>query len=221
MALLFGKALFVANCGDSHAIMATGTDTLESVPLSHDQTPYRKDERERCKAAGARVMSMDMLDGIVPMSDDWGDDDVELGEVVDTAGDPPRIWHPTEKYPGNAFTRSVGDALSEPMGVFATPEVSTFELDDRCEFLVVASDGIWEFLTNQAVVDAAAQFLDPAEACDHLVKRAYHTWLDNEVRTDDITCIVVHVFPEAGDGGRGRKRSTGARVGGKRSENNK
>ena len=100
-------------------------------------------------------------------------------------------------------------------------EVSTLELDDRCEFLVVASDGIWEFLTNQAVVDAAAQFLDPAEACDHLVKRAYHTWLDNEVRTDDITCIVVHVFPEAGDGGRGRKRSTGARVGGKRSENNK
>ena len=207
-----GSTIKVANIGDSRVVVARwdeGKGQLVAVALSRDQTPYRRDERERCKAAGARVMSMDMLDGIVPMSDDWGDDDVKLGEVVDTAGDPPRIWHPTEKYPGNAFTRSVGDALSEPMGVFGTPEISTYELDDCCEFLIVASDGIWEFLTNQAVVDAAAQFRDPVEACDHLVKQAYHAWLDNEVRTDDISCIVVHVFQEGAGGGRGRKRSTG------------
>jgi serine/threonine protein phosphatase PrpC len=46
-----GDKLFVANVGDSRAIIASKKDgKLVYSPLSNDQTPYRKDERERLKA---------------------------------------------------------------------------------------------------------------------------------------------------------------------------
>jgi hypothetical protein len=45
-----GDRLLVANVGDSRAIIASMVDgKLVYSPLSNDQTPYRKDERERLK----------------------------------------------------------------------------------------------------------------------------------------------------------------------------
>ena len=46
-----GDVLFVANVGDSRAIIARENDEgkLRSHALSVDQTPFRKDERERLK----------------------------------------------------------------------------------------------------------------------------------------------------------------------------
>ena len=75
-----GTKLNIANIGDSRAVLAT-IENGKLVPkaLSSDQTPYRKDERQRVRAAGARVCTMDQLDGLVPMNDDY---DVALGEEV-------------------------------------------------------------------------------------------------------------------------------------------
>jgi serine/threonine protein phosphatase PrpC len=47
-----GDRLLVANVGDSRAIIASMVDgKLVYSPLSNDQTPYRRDERERLKKA--------------------------------------------------------------------------------------------------------------------------------------------------------------------------
>ena len=48
--LQVGDRLLVANVGDSRAIIASNVNgKLVYSPLSNDQTPYRKDERERLK----------------------------------------------------------------------------------------------------------------------------------------------------------------------------
>ena len=187
-----GTTVKVANLGDSRAIVASRLKDkrLKAIALSQDQTPYRKDERERCKLTGARIMTMDQLEGLAPMHEDWG---VNLGEEIDDGGDPPRIWASDGKYPGTAFTRSIGDALAEQLGVYATPEILTFDLDSSHEFIVIASDGVWEFLTSQSVVDMVAQYDDPGEACRVVVHESYTLWLRHEVRTDDITMIVIHI----------------------------
>ena len=187
-----GTTVKVANLGDSRAVVAQRQPNgrLKSIALSQDQTPYRKDERERCKLEGARIMTMDQLEGLAPIHEDWG---VNLGEEIDDGGDPPRIWAKDGRYPGTAFTRSIGDSLAESLGVYATPEVLTLELDSSHEFIVLASDGVWEFITSQSVVDMVAKFKDPLKACQTVVSEAYTLWLRHEVRTDDITMIVIHI----------------------------
>jgi len=194
--------LEVANCGDSRAIVVQADDStaggggggkkraekLKASPLSIDQTPFRKDERERVKKYGCRVMTMDQLDGLEPIHENWG---TTLGEEIDESGDPPRIWARDGDYPGTAFTRSIGDAVSERLGVFAEPEMSSQPLTKHDRFIVVASDGVFEFLTSQAVADMVAKFDNPHDACQAVVAEAYQLWLQYEVRTDDITMICI------------------------------
>ena len=165
------------------------SESLIAIPLSEDQTPYRKDERDRLKKSGARVCSIDQMEGLEPMHENWGE--VDLGVDIDVEGDPPRVWLAEHDYPGCAFSRSLGDEVGEGVGVNAEPEFVTKDVTRGDEILVIASDGVFEFLTNQRVVDICAACSNPMEACERLLDRAYEEWLRYEIRTDDITCIVM------------------------------
>ncbi|KAL3789207.1 hypothetical protein HJC23_002792 [Cyclotella cryptica] len=157
---------------------------LVAIALSEDQTPYRKDERARLKNAGARVCTIDQMDGIEPMHENWGELDVDADVI-------PRVWCGDHNYPGTAFSRSLGDSVAEDVGVNAEPEILTKRVTKGDEILVIASDGIFEFLTNQRIIDICAQCVDPLHACSRLVEASYEKWLEQETRTDDITCIVL------------------------------
>lgn len=146
--LVRGRTIYVANSGDSRAVMAErrGKDIV-AVDLSIDQTPFRPDELERVKLCGARVLTLDQIEGLKnPDVQCW---DTEEGDD----GDPPRLWVPNGMYPGTAFTRSLGDSIAETIGVVANPEIVVLELTANNPFFVLASDGVFEFLSSQAVVD--------------------------------------------------------------------
>lgn len=212
------KRITVCNVGDSRAVLGQrvrrrktslfNSDddmmyTYRALPLSRDQTPYRRDERKRIRATGARIMSLDQIEGLEPINDDeddmnsqWSDDgELELGEEIDEGGDPPRVWSPHGDYPGTAFTRSLGDSIAEELGVSAEPEMVTRELSPDDEIVVLASDGVFEFLTNQSVIDICAKFKDPLAACRAVVAESYELWLQYELRTDDITMICLFIEP--------------------------
>lgn len=186
--LVRGRTIYIANSGDSRAVIAEkrGKDIV-AVDLSIDQTPFRVDELERVKLCGARVLTLDQIEGLKnPDVQCWG---TEEGDD----GDPPRLWVPNGMYPGTAFTRSIGDSIAETIGVVATPEIVVLELTPNHSFFVIASDGVFEFLSSQTVVDMVAKFKDPRDACAAIVAESYRLWLQYETRTDDITIIVVHI----------------------------
>ena len=200
----------ISNVGDSRAILGKRVKqnehedeeltpfedgaTYRAIPLSKDQTPYRKSERKRIFETGARILSLDQIEGLAPVINyDDDESDLELGEELDEGGDPPRVWHPTMDYPGTAFSRSLGDALAENLGVIAEPEIVTRELEKGDEIIVLASDGVFEFLTNQSVIDICTKFDCPLEACRAVCSEAYELWLQYELRTDDITMICIFV----------------------------
>ncbi|KAL1566860.1 cGMP-dependent protein kinase [Salvia divinorum] len=186
--LVRGRSLYIANAGDSRAVVGEkrGNDIV-AVDLSIDQTPFRPDELERVKLCGARVLTLDQIEGLKnPYVQCWGTEE-------DDDGDPPRLWVQNGMYPGTAFTRSIGDSIAETIGVVANPEIVVLELTQSHPFFVIASDGVFEFLSSQTVVDMVAKHKDPRDACAAIVAESYRRWLQYETRTDDITVIVVHV----------------------------
>lgn len=188
MCLLRGTQLTIINVGDSRAVLAERRGTeLVAQDVSWDQTPMRPDECERCKAAGALVMTLDQLEGLK-------DRNIQSWTSQDEAdGDAPRLWSPAGRYPGTAFTRSIGDATAETIGVYAEPEVLVKRLTGRNPFIVVASDGVWEFLSSQSVVEMVGKYDDPLEAATAIVAESYRLWLQHESRTDDITMIIIQL----------------------------
>ena len=180
--------IMIANIGDSRVMAGCVSDdgkTIEAKSLSMDQTPFRKDELERVKTFGGRVCTSDQLDGVTPMHEEW----------VDDGGDsqPPRIWSKDGKYPGTAFTRSIGDHTAEGLGVTAEAEFGEHTPTKRDKCYLVMSDGITEFISQADIVDMALSFTDPMEACKALVGLSYKRWIKNDDRTDDITVIVMYV----------------------------
>jgi len=81
-------------------------------------------------------------------------------------------------------------AVAETIGVFAKPEMSSIRIAKEHVFLILATDGIWEFISSQKAVDIVAECDHPEEAANALVSAAYKTWLQRETRTDDISVIV-------------------------------
>jgi hypothetical protein len=77
--------------------------------------------------------------------------------------------------------------------VTADPEILSRKLTKEDQYIIVASDGVFEFLTNEEVMDIVHQHKDPFEAASELVELSFKIWLENDDRTDDITAMVFQL----------------------------
>ena len=62
-----------------------------------------------------------------------------------------RVWLAEQDAPGLAMSRSIGDFIAHTVGVSTDPEVMKFELKPDDKFIIIASDGVWEFLSNEDI----------------------------------------------------------------------
>lgn len=168
-----GKVLTVANIGDSRVIIGRKgpTDThMKAVTVSLDHKPDREDEMKRIVARGGRVFAVEYDDGV---------------------DGPPRVWLGHMDIPGLAMSRSLGDTVAHTAGVISEPEMHNVTLTPEDKVLVWASDGLWEFMSNQEVIDIVEKYADPKEAVDKLVAEANARWMKEEQVIDDTTVIVA------------------------------
>ena len=97
--------------------------------------------------------------------------------------------------PGLAMSRAFGDDLARFIGVTAEPEVTSHSLTTADEFFIVATDGIFDYISSQEAVDiVSACDGDLKRSCRQLARRAASLWKavpDNEHYRDDITLIIV------------------------------
>ena len=130
-----------------------------SIALSRDHKPDEKGESLRIAARGGRVESYQDENG-------------------NPAG-PARVWLKNQDLPGLAMSRSLGDGVAASVGVIAEPEILEFLLTAEDKFIVLGSDGVFEFLSNEEVVKIVVPYWkskDVKGACEALWKESNLRW---------------------------------------------
>jgi len=74
-----------------------------------------------------------------------------------------------------SLTHSLAHSLAHSLTHSLTPLLVATNQPTR--YVIIASDGVWEFLTSQAVADLVAKFEDPLDACRAVVTESYELWL--------------------------------------------
>ena len=65
---------------------------------------------------------------------------------------PKRIWLPYQDLPGLSMTRAFGDQLGATVGVSTDPEITEVLLHPEDKYLVLCSDGLFEFMNNDYIM---------------------------------------------------------------------
>ncbi len=100
------------------------------------------------------------------------------------------------------MSRSLGDGVACECGVISEPEITEKSLTNEDKFLIMGSDGLWEFISNTQAVEMVVPFWvekDIEGACDRLVNEAVIRWNAADEAVDDITCIVIFINTELED----------------------
>jgi len=166
-----GPVAHFGHCGDSRAIMGVGKDwsKMRAVEMTPDHKAQLPEERKRIEASG--------------------------GVVRKRQGDVPwRVFMKGSQLPGLAMSRSLGDLIAQKCGVSHIPDIKTVPLTAEHQVLIVASDGVWEFLSNEKVLEEVKRFSADQiqEACEHLAALSWQCWIANEFDVvDDITVIGI------------------------------
>ena len=126
VALVGTRKLYVANCGDSRAVLCRGGGAL---PLTDDHKAAREDETARVEAAGGQIL----------------------------------FWNGVRVMGVLAVSRAIGDRGLRPF-VIAAPEVTIVGRRHDDELLLLASDGLWDVLSNAEAVTLARRCLARARA---------------------------------------------------------
>ena len=189
--LRLGRTLYAAHCGDSRAVLCRSGEPLR---LTEDHKPNLPRERKRVEDLGGRV----------DFARCWR-------VIVDPGGGRPAS--------GLAVSRSFGDPdFKEPLHlVTATPDVMSERLTEEDAFFILASDGLWDVMSDKeacdivaaklaqssSVTDARAEKLVVTAAAEALVQFSLEAG-----SMDNVTAIVglLKWLDEDGGGGGNNKR---------------
>ena len=171
------EKMICANLGDSRASLFKYEDGLYYCKnLSRDHKPSEPDENKRIILNNGRIKKC-------------------YDEENKKYFGPDRVWLKNKDEPGLAVTRSLGDKIAHDVGVSDEPEIKNFEYDGTEKFIIIASDGIWEYLRSDECIRIVRHFIEDDKDSDEvalsLVKEAFRKWKRKEIAIDDITAIVV------------------------------
>jgi serine/threonine protein phosphatase PrpC len=173
----FNNHLVCASVGDSRGIVVFDEGNKQNkgiFALSTDHKPDLPEESDRIKSHGGVIEQF---------KDDEGN---KVG--------PLRIWKAGKNYPGLAMTRTLGDFKAKEAGVIPTPQIKEYTINHNSKFMVICSDGVWEFMKNEQVRDIGNSFFmknDIGGFCTNLVKSAMQNWEQFDIIRDDITVVCV------------------------------
>lgn len=167
------KLLRVACTGDSRAVLGRrgSNGKWTATPLSEDQTGGTASEADRLRKEHPGepnvVRNGRVLGGLEPTR---------------AFGDAYYKWSlkTNEELKKSYFARTPSALLKTPPYVTAEPVVTTTKVEpERGDFVVMATDGLWEMLTNEEVVGLVGQWLDSQGASGGKHSAQTQSWLSS------------------------------------------
>ncbi|XWS65173.1 hypothetical protein CRYUN_Cryun05aG0069400 [Craigia yunnanensis] len=167
-----GPYLVIGNVGDSRAVLGTRDkdNSLTAVQLTVDLKPNLPAEADRIRKCKGRVFALQ--------------DEPEVA----------RVWLPNNDSPGLAMARAFGDFCLKDFGLISVPEISYRLLSEKDEFIVLATDGIWDVLSNKEVIDIVASAPARSSAARALVETAVRAWRYKYPTSKVDDCAAVCLF---------------------------
>ncbi|KAI5347178.1 hypothetical protein L3X38_015057 [Prunus dulcis] len=121
----------------------------------------------------------------IPLSEDHKPNRSDERKRIESAGGVV-MWAGTWRVGGVlAMSRAFGNRMLKQF-VVAEPEIQDQEVDEEFEFIVLASDGLWDVVPNEVAVEVAQTEEQPEAAARKLTAVAFCRG-----SADNITCIVV------------------------------
>ncbi|KAL3137661.1 hypothetical protein ABBQ38_004936 [Trebouxia sp. C0009 RCD-2024] len=120
-----------------------------------------------------------------PLSEDHKPNRTDERQRIESAGGVV-VWAGTWRVGGVlAVSRAFGDRLLKRY-VVAMPDLQEQQLTSQDDALILASDGLWDVLTNQDAAQCIKDIKDPQRAAKKLTDEAY-----SRGSNDNISCIVI------------------------------
>jgi protein phosphatase 1L len=159
------RTIIAANIGDSRAVLCRNDTAWE---LTRDHKPNDPTEQARIESSGGKVV--------------WCGDVDKEGEPILERG----IY----RVNGNlALSRAIGDRSERPH-VTADPEIIAIPVQEEDEFIILASDGLWDVLESNEAVDLVQRLIQQGLPRDQVA-----TWIVEEsIRRgtyDNVTVVII------------------------------
>ena len=172
--ILFRNKILSINLGHSKSILVYKDNKI--LQLNNCHIPELEEEKKRIEENGGEVKR-----------DEW----VKEG--------PKRIFFKeteNKKYSGLAVSRSFGDFSSEQIGLISIPEIKEYDIDFKeIKIMIIATDGIWEFLINEKVRDIILPYYEENNiigGINKLINVGSKTWsVKNPFYIDDLSAILL------------------------------
>ncbi|KAE8732537.1 putative protein phosphatase 2C 59 [Hibiscus syriacus] len=176
-AILVGDRLIVANVGDSRAVICRGGN---AIAVSRDHKPDQSDN-------GLRMLE-DLSYGL-----ELGEWEVFLQFLVHLVTAPMQGDTRQMMLSFYSIIAILSDVRHLKQYVVADPEIQEEKIDSSLEFLILASDGLWDAVSNEEAVAIVNPIQDPEQAAKQLMQEA-----SQRGSSDNITCVVVRFLVNQG-----------------------
>lgn len=173
-----GRKIHVAHVGDSKAIISTSnlekrsqSGVLDLVIEHNFADPY---ESQRAIQKGG------VVDRIVLNGQPQG---------------PLRVFHKQNRVrPGLAVSRSFGDGEAHRVGVSSDPDLLHLHLLEHEDVIILASDGIWDFLSGRMILDRLDTKGWSVKTFESIIQECARRWIFSRTGVCDDLSIVIFRF---------------------------
>lgn len=221
-----GKKVYVANAGDSRSMVVAfrpSTSECDIIYISREDKPSLPDEKARVQKAGgqvyipvrgtSRVVYNDPITGAptgLAMSRSIGD---RAAGKIGVIPDPIVKVLDIDEIVSEKLEPVDDRYQMDENGDMSNPSAEESESDDVHIFVVSATDGMMDYLDEEAIVSVLAHSLydengsHPISACEHLIYSAAQAWQQaKQGRYRDDIAIAVSVLrtPPSADSRRSR-----------------